>query len=812
MEDDHIILDAPDIVQEKDREKGRWSPPAPPMEPEQRNGELIIDQPHPVSTGEDIARSVAGQGTLGAADIAGLPGTLGQAWDKGIGGGMDYLGRKAFTYGVMKPIEKMGGLPPGKTAEDFERAGVELGKKFETPGEKEGNVNYIAGVPFPTGKGVEEAVEEVAPYTKYQPQTTEGKFAGNAARMAAGMGETGLVSGVAKAAAGPLEQALGTVGRNVARETGVGAVAGVGSELAGQGAEAYLPEWTHPYARFLGALGGTGVGSKLADAVKYVAMPTPGSSEALARALGKDMETGNTAMTMDQINTAIAEGATPTIFDMAGPETRKVLEYYGQMTPGAKTAVANMTKDMNERTAVAGQALGEHIEKNLGTTLDPASKQAAIEAAAKAQNDALYKIARSSPKAQAVWGGELEALTKIDAVKQAMAKTNKIASDPDLGIKTYAPGTATKQVPTGLLDQSGNPVMKTVQGSNPTYPNLSYWDQVKRSLDDQIGAAITGNQRDAVRRLTSVKNRLTDALDKAVPEYATARNAAADTFGASNSIEAGYNALKGMNAFKIQDTLEALKKMPANEQKLFAQGAAGYLKEIAENNGPAAVVRMMDKPSISNRIRAAIGDQAADSIYGRAQSENLMAKTSALPAPTPKVPSPMGTVAHMGIGAVGAPIAEAVGHALWNGNVSPELAMTAIVGAAGGAALKGTMTFAEQRMAPKIMEMAASKDPETIRELGRLAQGNNAVRSVLDKLNGAAETSLNAYYRSNPAHAGEVEAHAKGGRIGRATGGPVNLMALSKTAKKRVTQSTKDLLNEDDTTVARALEVANQHI
>ena len=51
-----------------------------------------------------------------------------------------------------------------------------------------------------------------------------------------------------------------------------------------------------------------------------------------------------------------------------------------------------------------------------------------------------------------------------------------------------------------------------------------------------------------------------------------------------------------------------------------------------------------------------------------------------------------------------------------------------------------------------------------------------------------------------------------GGRIGRATGGPVNLMALSKTAKKRVTQSTKDLLNEDDTTVARALEVANQHI
>jgi hypothetical protein len=49
-------------------------------------------------------------------------------------------------------------------------------------------------------------------------------------------------------------------------------------------------------------------------------------------------------------------------------------------------------------------------------------------------------------------------------------------------------------------------------------------------------------------------------------------------------------------------------------------------------------------------------------------------------------------------------------------------------------------------------------------------------------------------------------------REGRATGGAVNLMALSKAAKKHVTQSTEDLLNESDDTVTRALEIANQHI
>jgi hypothetical protein len=46
----------------------------------------------------------------------------------------------------------------------------------------------------------------------------------------------------------------------------------------------------------------------------------------------------------------------------------------------------------------------------------------------------------------------------------------------------------------------------------------------------------------------------------------------------------------------------------------------------------------------------------------------------------------------------------------------------------------------------------------------------------------------------------------------RATGGAVNLMALSKMAKKRVTQVTEPLLNESDDTVAHALAVAGKNI
>jgi len=57
-----------------------------------------------------------------------------------------------------------------------------------------------------------------------------------------------------------------------------------------------------------------------------------------------------------------------------------------------------------------------------------------------------------------------------------------------------------------------------------------------------------------------------------------------------------------------------------------------------------------------------------------------------------------------------------------------------------------------------------------------------------------------------------LEQDIKDLRQGRATGGAVNLMALSKAAKKHVTQSTEGLLNESDDTVAHALEIANKHI
>jgi hypothetical protein len=58
----------------------------------------------------------------------------------------------------------------------------------------------------------------------------------------------------------------------------------------------------------------------------------------------------------------------------------------------------------------------------------------------------------------------------------------------------------------------------------------------------------------------------------------------------------------------------------------------------------------------------------------------------------------------------------------------------------------------------------------------------------------------------------ELMIKGPGNRPARASGGAVNLNALAKVAKKHVTTSTEQLLNQNDDTVARALEIANKNI
>jgi hypothetical protein len=144
--------------------------------------------------------------------------------------------------------------------------------------------------------------------------------------------------------------------------------------------------------------------------------------------------------------------------------------------------------------------------------------------------------------------------------------------------------------------------------------------------------------------------------------------------------------------------------------------------------------------------------------------------------------------------------------------INPMLALTA--GAVG--ALPGA--YSVLKASPAVQSSLARRSPETAGRPYRFP----SVRTGLPLATaGAPEISetvppvvemFEERQRVAPGDPRELTIRGPGNRPARARGGAVNLHALAKAAKKHVTTSTEQLLNEHDDTVAKALEVANKHI
>jgi len=137
----------------------------------------------------------------------------------------------------------------------------------------------------------------------------------------------------------------------------------------------------------------------------------------------------------------------------------------------------------------------------------------------------------------------------------------------------------------------------------------------------------------------------------------------------------------------------------------------------------------------------------------------------------------------------------------------------AVLGSKPSSATAKTFVRATQNLATEIGGKYGLPEKETIlnaviggAELAKLA---STIHGQLTDFSGS---------KDRPEHGGRNTdtvfdtGRSTGGRASRATGGAVNLMALSKAAKKRVTQVTEPLLNESDDTVAHALAVAGKNI
>ena len=683
----------------------RWPSYSLPTAANPNAGETfqVAAQPD-VGYASDIAKSVAGQGVLGAtADVASLPRTI-----------MSPLvlpdAEKARTAGVEKAGEKQVELQPADLSEQFFSGLTSM---------------------FPTQEAASEWVRQNLPFTQYEPQTTPGKIAGSAARVAGNVATTELPGAVAAATKAPsvIEGAV-QIAKNLATPVAAGSAAGATSEVAGEVADRFLPESAQPYVRVAASLvGGLGAG-KLIDAVHSLAVPSDTAYNEVLKALTEDLKSDSTKL--NQVQNAIESGSQPTIYDMAGKRTMAVLKKYGYLNDEAKEKVNGLIQDLAERSKSAAPNVVDHLESLYGGDLNAGKLQESIQRENKASVDSIYDLARKNPAAQNVWNSNLADMLKEEPILTADKAVRKLSTTPDLNIKTFQKGTADQVVPSSILDDSGKPISyNTIKGVPDQLPNLNYWDQIKRNLDDQISVALRAGEKSKASYLTDTKNRLLSEVDNAIPQYGQARNAAANAFGESNSIEAGYSALKKMDSFSNNDFVKNFSKMNDEQKRLFSLGVGSAIKDQINNQGIDSFLSIVNKPDQAARIRMALGDDAYYSLLSKAQSESFLSKVK-----PPVQPSEEPSLLKKSIGQYGVPTA-----LLATSGLAYDLANMPAVAAAGaataaGLAYKGIMNFSESRIAPEVIKLMS--DPSKTKEFADLMRSNpNAVTAAQKIIDGS---------------------------------------------------------------------------
>ena len=157
----------------------------------------------------------------------------------------------------------------------------------------------------------------------------------------------------------------------------------------------------------------------------------------------------------------------------------------------------------------------------------------------------------------------------------------------------------------------------------PTYPNLQYWDQVKRELDSVANQAKrSGDTASVAGDLSRI---LRNELDNKVPSYQNARGIAEQYFGESNALEAGRK-LAGKRADPNEVAL-AMRKMKPDERSLFQEGYASDLADrtIANIRDTRDLTKaIFATPNERKMIATVFGPGGVQHIQNRMALETIM--------------------------------------------------------------------------------------------------------------------------------------------------------------------------------------------
>lgn len=738
--------------------------------------------PQPPAISEDIARTAA------ATTPKALLGTaLG-----GLGSVETFAAKEVpelARIGAAKVGEKLDILSPAEA----EAMTAKPMYPSATEAQKAGREAPLTGLP--TYKGITETIQErakagLAPeFMGYEPKTAPGKIAESAI--------TGAVQALPGTPVGAGTRAL------------LGAGAGAGAETLGQGFKGTDQEETSrivgSIAGALGAGAGASVIGKLTNAISSVVRDTTAQKN-IAKSLAADLERGQSGMTPEQVRAALERGEPVSVYDMAGPQTRRMLSEYTDVSPENRQRAAEHNKFLEDRRVDAGSRIAEHLSGVTGRTIDAATLQAATEDAGKITRNNVYNLVKSDPTSAAISikdiGGDLANRPMFQKAMRDAETTAKNNPDWNIQVPSFTPAKAAgapskEMVGLEMVEKPGVPgaPARDIPG------NISYWDQVKRELDAEIKKAQRSGDTTTLASAQAIKKQLTDRLDNMVMGYKKARDVASETFGAASAPEAGYDFFGKTNQFKLKDIKDAFLQYTPEQKDLFAHGVASRIQDEALAGKLTSLNNKFSKDvNFQNRMKMALGEERYEAIKGKVLSENLLSNAEHLKFVAEKVTPTKAGIATAG--AVAGIEAAAAG-------VSVEGVLRAIAAGTTVAGAKVALNALERRVAERALPLALSQDPKDLATLAKMVEQEPLTNKVLDRLNTAMTVAIPQY----------EQAKQSSERMGRATGGRTSggmtaqgLISAVEAARKNIQKTTEKILSAPDESVVKALEIANEHI
>lgn len=348
--------------------------------------------------------------------------------------------------------------------------------------------------------------------------------------------------------------------------------------------------------------------------------PEGEAARRVAGSIDKDIKNQNRGLTLQEMTDASAQGQPAALID-AGGETTRALARSAANT--ATEGRATLNRLIDDRFESQAPRLSEWLQKSFNYP-DAEGQAEAIEKIGKTVNRAAYAKAHAQPASKAMWDEGFEQMMQAPVVQEAARLATTTGAN-----RSAMQGFTPVRKPFEFHDTNSLTPRYTqrVDGEGrKVLPNLEFWDNVKRNLDDKISSLTRAGEKSAARDAQDLKSALVNHLDDLVPQYANARAGAAKFFGAQDAIEAGQNFVGASQKFGIPATRKQLASMSPIERQLFQDGYVSRLVQTVEKTGDRRSVlnKIANSTAAREEMEVALGPQRAREVEARLRVEGLM--------------------------------------------------------------------------------------------------------------------------------------------------------------------------------------------